>query len=160
MGKPMGRHPITHYINPNEPHAGSTISQISEIPRSQLRMGAPSLTAASKSQKWSNPTNVSSKLGRGPTSIILEEMVTSQFQQHVKGRGYMHVDGNMNFGDGIILLLELLLMFIKRFLLPKQINISTTNALDPSIHPYPCFEDEYFKGGMTCNIPYVYYNVH
>jgi hypothetical protein len=37
------------------------------IPQSLLRLGAPSSTSLSKSQKWSIMTNVSTKIGRGPT---------------------------------------------------------------------------------------------
>jgi hypothetical protein len=42
MGKPMGENPITHYINPNDPHAGSISPQnkrdheISSLPRHSI----------------------------------------------------------------------------------------------------------------------------
>jgi len=38
-----------------------------EIPWSLLRLGTPSLTSISKSQKWSNMTSISFKPGQGPT---------------------------------------------------------------------------------------------
>jgi hypothetical protein len=53
------------YINPKIPLLGPQARKMSEIPRSLLRLGAPSSTSLSKSQKWSNTTNVLSKLGRG-----------------------------------------------------------------------------------------------
>jgi hypothetical protein len=48
---------------------------MSEISRSQLHLGTPSSTNLSKSKKWSNTTNVSSKLGQGPTICQLPPLV-------------------------------------------------------------------------------------
>jgi len=73
-------------------------------------------------------------------------MVISQFQQHVKGKGKMNFNGNVNFKDGIVILLDLLLEFVRSFLFPEEINLATANALDPSIRPCLCFEDEAFLG--------------
>jgi hypothetical protein len=33
-------------------------------------------------------------------------------------------------------------------------TVTKMRSLDPSIRLYPCFEDEAFQEGMTCNIPY------
>jgi hypothetical protein len=45
MGNPMGRHPLTHYIHPKIHLLGPQAHKTSEIPRSQLHLGAPSLQA-------------------------------------------------------------------------------------------------------------------
>jgi hypothetical protein len=63
-----------------------------------------------------------------------------------KGKGNMNFNGNVNFKDGIIILLDLLLGFVRIFIFLEEINIATTNALDPSIFPCLCFEDEAFLG--------------
>jgi hypothetical protein len=65
MGKPMGRHPITHYKNPNEPLAGST-KQVRSY--NLCSAWAFHLRPTCRSPKrFSNLTNISSKLGRWPT---------------------------------------------------------------------------------------------
>jgi hypothetical protein len=66
MGKPMGRHPLNpNTQNPSEPLDGSTKQVRSHDLSSTWVLH---LRPACLSKKWSNSTNVSSKLGRGPTS--------------------------------------------------------------------------------------------
>jgi hypothetical protein len=60
----MGQHPITHYKTLMNPLQSP---QNERDPQSQLRLGAPSSTCLSKSKIGANLTNVSSKLGQGPT---------------------------------------------------------------------------------------------
>jgi hypothetical protein len=67
-------HTLRHYYLCKEyntyptknPLLGPQAHKTSKIPQPSLRLGAPSSTSLLKSQKWSNTTNVSSKLGQGP----------------------------------------------------------------------------------------------
>jgi hypothetical protein len=105
MGKPMGRHPITHYKNPREPLVGSTkpAKQVRSM-RSQLRLGAPSSITASKSKKWSNLTKISSKLGRGPTDAPYESTSSRQgtTQRSKDPKDEMVNDEAMLIGDKFV----------------------------------------------------------
>jgi len=69
MGKPMGRHPITHYKNHNNLLLGPQSQQKKWDLQSQIHLGTPSSITVSNSKKWSNLTKVSSKIGRGTTIL-------------------------------------------------------------------------------------------
>jgi hypothetical protein len=46
------------------------------------------------------------------------------------------------------------LCFTKQHVHIGHDTVTKMRSLDPSIHLYPCFEDEAFQECMTCNIPY------
>jgi hypothetical protein len=107
MGKPMGGHPITYYINPNEPHVGSTMRSrdLSSAWALHLRptFGSP--------KRWSKLTNVSSKLGRGPTGPQHSPMTCLESLRSGKHcfKGFKIISSYLNLLLLLILLLNELL---------------------------------------------------